>query len=228
MRRAWELGVESVELDVHVTRDGHAVVIHDATTKRTAGVDRPVAQQTLAELQLLDAGAWKSAAFAGERIPTLGQALAIVPSGRTLFIEVKSPPETAGAVVRAIEADDPRPRGGRIALQGYDPATLSAVAAGLHGVPAYWTVNPPADETDPDHPKALPYPRSLVADTVRHGFAGVALYYVAVDDELLAALRAAGLAVDVWTINEAEELAAWSARDVRWIETDRPELAPAR
>src|SRR5262245_12146520 len=86
-RRAWELGVECVELDVHVTSDGQAVVIHDESTKRTAGRDRPVAAQTLAEIKQLDAGRWKGPAHAGERIPTLGEVLTTMPSGRTLFVE---------------------------------------------------------------------------------------------------------------------------------------------
>src|SRR5688500_6878111 len=52
-KRAWALGVEGVELDVRVTKDGEVVVFHDATTKRIGGVDRPVADQTLAELRTL-------------------------------------------------------------------------------------------------------------------------------------------------------------------------------
>lgn len=223
-RRAWELGAESVELDVRVTRDGAVVVIHDATTRRTAGLDRPVAEQTLAELRTLDAGAWKSPAFAGERIPTLAEALALLPRGRTLFVEIKSEAATVPAIAKAILAADPRPRGGQLALQGYEAATLAAAAAALPGVPAYWTVDPPVD----DQRKPLPYPRSFVDEVQRHGFPGVALDYRGLDDELLAALRAAGIIVDVWTINDAAQLEAWLARDVRWIETDRPDLAPVR
>jgi glycerophosphoryl diester phosphodiesterase len=227
-RRAWELGVECVELDVHVTRDGHAVVIHDASTGRTAGRDRPVREQTLEEIKQLDAGGWKDPAYAGERIPTLGEVLAAVPSGRTLFVEIKPGAEAVPAIAKAIHAADPRPRGAGLALQGFDPAALAAFAAAVPGAPAYWTVGPPLDKTDPDRPRPLPYPRSLVEDVRRHGFPGVALFYGSVDDELLGALRAAGILVDVWTINEPAEIERWYARDVRWIETDRPDRALAR
>ncbi len=223
-RHAWKLGVECVELDVHVTRDGEVVVIHDATTKRTAGLDRPVAEQTLAEIKTLDAGSWKGPAFAGERIPTIAEAIATIPSGRTMFIEIKSNEQTAPAVANAIRRANPRANGAEIALQGFEPKALAAFAAELPWAKAYWTVDPPLDAQD----RPLPYPRSVVADAVRHGFPGLALLYLSVTDELLADARAAGLLVDVWTLNEAPELAAWYARDIRWIETDRPELAPAR
>ncbi len=223
--KAWELGVECVELDIHLTRDHEVVVIHDDNTKRTTGLDRDVASLTLAELQVLDAGSWMSPRFAGERIPTIAEALATIPEGRTMFIEIKSGPETAGALARAIRAADPRPRGAHIALQGFDPAALSAFAAELPGVPAYWTVMPPLD----DQREPLPYPTSIVAEAVRRGFPGVALLYASVDDDLVAAARAAGLLVDVWTLNDPADVARWYGRpEIRWIETDRPELIPAR
>jgi glycerophosphoryl diester phosphodiesterase len=224
-RRAWELGVECVELDVHVTKDGHVVVMHDETTKRIGGRDRKIADQTLAELRELDVGSWKSPAFRGERIPTLGDVLATVPKGRTLFVEIKSGPETIPAIAAAIERKDPRPRGGKLALQGFDAKTLAAFAAAVPDAPAYWTVDPPVDDTDKEHPIPLPYPRGVVAEAKRHGFPGLALFFGSVTDELLADAEAAGLEIDVWTINEAPELARWTSRKgIRWIETDRPDL----
>lgn len=220
-RRAWDQGVEGIELDVHVSRDGHVVVIHDPSTARVAGVDRPIAQQTLAELQALDVGSWKSNAFANERIPTLAEVFETVPAGRTVFVEIKSGGATVPAVARAIRA---APSGIAIALQGYDPTTLAALAAELPGVPAYWTVDPPSAGQ-----AAQPYPDGLLDAAKQRGFAGVALDYRAVSRPFVGATRTSGLALDVWTINDAEALAAWMAIDgVRWIETDRPDLATAR
>lgn len=224
-RRAWELGVESVELDVHVTRDHQPVVIHDPTTLRVAGVDRRVADQTLAEVRALDAGSWKHAAFRGERIPTLAEVLDALPAGRTLFLELKSDAATIPAVVKTVAAHDPRPRGGKLALQAYDPDTLAALSDALPAVPAYWTVNPPVEHAGTPDERVLPYPRDLIQLALKRGFAGLALYHVAVESDFLDAARAAGLSIDVWTINDAAALAAWQARDVRWIETDRPDLA---
>lgn len=218
-RRAWELGVEGIELDVHVSRDGHVVVIHDETTARVAGVDRPVAQQTLAELQALDVGSWKSNAFASERIPTLAEVFETVPGGRTVFVEIKSDVATVPAVARAIRG---APASIAIALQGYDPATLAALAAEVPGAPAYWTV-------DPIGGGDAPYPEGLLGAAKQYGFVGVALDHRAVSRPFVGATRESGLALDVWTINEAELLAAWMEIDsVRWIETDHPDRAPVR
>lgn len=223
-KRAWEAGVECVELDVRLTSDGVAVIIHDDDTKRTTGKSGKVAAQTLAEIRALDAGAWKHPSYAGERVPTLAEALATIPTGRTMFVEIKSGPDTVPQVAKVIR--EGTPPGAKIALQAYDPGSLVALAKELPDAAAYWTVDPPVDDSDPENRKALPYPRTIVAEAMRHRFAGVALYHGSVDDALLAELRAANLLVDVWTINEPELIALWRARDVRWIETDRPDITP--
>src|SRR4029434_6055203 len=73
---ALQMGARHLELDVHLTRDDYLVIIHDDTVDRTTNGTGPVASQTLAELQGLDAGSWFGAAFVGTRIPTLRAAFA--------------------------------------------------------------------------------------------------------------------------------------------------------
>jgi glycerophosphoryl diester phosphodiesterase len=219
-KRAWALGVEACELDVHVTKDGEVVVIHDATTLRIGGVDRPVAEQTLAELRQLEVGAWKHIKYKGERIPTLAQALATIPAGRTMFVEIKTGKDTAPAIADVIKKT--RPTSVAIALQGFDPDSLGALAGLLPDAPAYWTVAPPRDAKD----QPQPYPLSVIGEAKQRNFAGLALDYRGVTAELLAAASTADISIDVWTLNETALLADWAGKDVRWIETDRPELAP--
>ena len=86
---ALQMGVRQIELDVHLTSDGHIVVIHDDTVDRTTNGSGPVASQMLAELQELDAGAWFGASFAGERIPTLDEVLARYKGRMHLHTEIK-------------------------------------------------------------------------------------------------------------------------------------------
>lgn len=92
-RLAWEQGADAIECDVHLSRDGEIVVFHDFNTNRLAGVDRPVAEQTLAEIRAHDVGRWKAELFAGESIPTLRELLAEIPDGKRAYIEVKCGPE---------------------------------------------------------------------------------------------------------------------------------------
>jgi glycerophosphoryl diester phosphodiesterase len=89
-RHAVTLGVDGIECDVHRTADGHLVVIHDPSVDRTTSGTGLIMALSLAEIQSLDAGSWKGAAFAGERVPTLRQVLNEIPVSVKLFIEMKA------------------------------------------------------------------------------------------------------------------------------------------
>lgn len=82
--------VAGIELDVQLSKDGVPIVIHDLTLKRTTSGDGFVRDYTLAELKKLDAGRWFGEAFAGERIPTLAEALALMKGKATVNIELKT------------------------------------------------------------------------------------------------------------------------------------------
>lgn len=78
-----------VELDTYLSADGQIVVMHDSTVDRTTDGTGSITLKTLAELKALDAGSWFSPAFAGERIPTLEESLAVILPESTPLIERK-------------------------------------------------------------------------------------------------------------------------------------------
>jgi glycerophosphoryl diester phosphodiesterase len=88
-RAAAEAGLGMVELDVRLSRDRQLVVIHDADLVRLTGMSRRVEETTWAELQTVDAGAWFDPAFSGERIPTLAQVFAVLPTQMRVNVEIK-------------------------------------------------------------------------------------------------------------------------------------------
>jgi glycerophosphoryl diester phosphodiesterase len=90
--RAIELGVDVIEIDVHLTADGEVVVIHDAELHRTTDGEGMVGQKTLTELKTLDAGIGFAPEFAGQRIPTLGEMLAWARGKCVVDVEIKGGP----------------------------------------------------------------------------------------------------------------------------------------
>lgn len=88
--KAIELKADWFELDVHLTKDGQLVVMHDGSLERIAGIKKNVSAMTLAELRQADAGAWFAGEFAGERFPTLDEALALAKNRTGVYIEIKS------------------------------------------------------------------------------------------------------------------------------------------
>lgn len=94
---ARESGADGIELDIHLSRDGVPVVIHDETLDRTTDGCGPVAWWSLAQLQRLDAGGWFSADFAGESVPALDEVLGAFAGQLRLNLELKAFP--AGVAV---------------------------------------------------------------------------------------------------------------------------------
>lgn len=90
LREAVRLGVSMVEFDLALTRDGELVLMHDRTVDRTTNGHGRVSDFTLAQLRQLDAGAWKNPRFAGTRLPTFEEALAVLPRDIWLNIDLKA------------------------------------------------------------------------------------------------------------------------------------------
>ena len=86
---AAEQGADAIELDVDRTRDGQLVVMHDAAIDRTTDGHGRVTDLTWDEIRRVDAGAWKGAAFKGERVPLLEEVLAAVGQRLLINIEIK-------------------------------------------------------------------------------------------------------------------------------------------
>src|SRR4029453_18395946 len=125
-RRAVALGVPMVELDVQLTRDGHPVVIHDSTLERTTSGYGAVRRRTLAEIAALDAGRWFAPAFAGTRVPTLGDVLATIPI--RINVELKAIGGD-GLEHRALQAVEEAGALGRVVFSSFDPSTLERLRA---------------------------------------------------------------------------------------------------
>jgi glycerophosphoryl diester phosphodiesterase len=82
IERAMDIGVDAVEIDVHLSKDKELVVIHDATVDRTTNGTGPVSSYTVQEIKRLDAGK-------GEAIPTLQEVIDFIDRRVMLVIELK-------------------------------------------------------------------------------------------------------------------------------------------
>lgn len=101
---ALDIGVDYIELDVQLSKDGQVVVLHDGSLKRTTGVDGSAADFICEELAEMDAGSWFDASFAGERIPTLEEALDLIKDTECrVYLELKDIGEVDGFVEAVLE-----------------------------------------------------------------------------------------------------------------------------
>jgi glycerophosphoryl diester phosphodiesterase len=115
-RLAVEQKADWLEMDVQQTKDGRLVVFHDLRMERTTNGFGPLRELTLEQVQQLDAGSWYGSNFAGERVPTFEEAVALArESGIRIFPEVKDPRFYPGIEERMAAV---------IAANGYEDNTI--------------------------------------------------------------------------------------------------------
>jgi glycerophosphoryl diester phosphodiesterase len=209
-RLAWEQGADGSECDLYLTKDGQIIAFHDKTTKRTAGVDLPVAQTDFAELRKLDVGSFKDARFRNERPPTVEELLATAPPGKKVYLEVKCGPEIVPALLRELDR------------LGRPVAETPVISFGAEVIAEYKRLAPKRPAYflhDPSKIAAsalLALVRQMRAD-------GVDLRACPELDETYArTVREAGLRLDVWTVNDVAVARRLVGLGVRGITTDRP------
>lgn len=202
IRQARKEGASWVEFDVKLTSDGQAVLIHDETVDRTTNGKGLVRQMTVAELRRFDAGVRFGPAWRGERIPTLVEALALMAELDMGFnLEVKPCPgreaETARVALADVARHWPRERPAPV-ISSFKPAALAA-----------------AREAAPHLPRgflAETLPTDWLARMAELECRTVHPCWRALTKAQVAAARAAGYPLLVWTVNEparARELVAW-------------------
>ncbi|MNO26952.1 Glycerophosphoryl diester phosphodiesterase [compost metagenome] len=103
-KQALDLGVDMIEFDLHLSKDGVVVVIHDGTVDRTTNGTGEVRSFTASELKQLDAGHWFGPTFEGLEIPTLEELCELLKDYPEVLlnVEIKSSPDSKKVADQAI------------------------------------------------------------------------------------------------------------------------------
>ena len=96
-KAAVDLGLDAIETDIRMTKDGHLVIMHDRDIARTTNGKGNIDEMTLDELRAFDAGYWKGPEHVGQRIPTVEEFLELVaPTDIIINWELKEYPRELG------------------------------------------------------------------------------------------------------------------------------------
>lgn len=207
-------GFRMVEFDVMLSRDGVPLLIHDDRLERTTDGHGEVSARDAADLRTLDAGRWYGSAFAGERIPTLDEALDLLWAlDLDANIEIKPAPghgpATGAAVARRVAERCPAAR--RLPLlSSFD---FDALAAARQGAPHL--------------PRALLFedvPDDWMAQCRAHAAVSLHCDHSRLDEGRLREIVGAGVPLLCYTVNDAARAAALIAAGASGLFTDRLDL----
>jgi glycerophosphoryl diester phosphodiesterase len=208
------LGARWVEFDVMLTVDQVPVLIHDESLARTTTGRGEVANTTGAAIAELDAGSWFAPEFAGEGVPTLEQAVALLLSlGVSANVEIKPATGHASATGRVV-ADYLRQHwpedGPGLLLSSFERAALTAAA-----------------EAAPNLPRGLlaeDLPQDWETALSGLGCATLHLDHARLNPDGVRTLTAEGVPVLLYTVNDPARAIALRAAGAVAIITDVPDL----
>jgi len=214
-RLALAQGADGVELDVWRCATGELAVIHDEDTRRVAGPVLRVPATPWRDLRSLDVGAWKGARFAGERILRLEEALEAMP-GAVVNVELKTARgESAAALARAAaEAIRTARAGERVVVSSFDWRALSAFRAAAPSVALGLLF---------DRKAAWPVRVAVGVALLRP--AAVHPHRALASEARMRAWAARGLDVNVWTVDEPEEVRRLASLGASAVITNWPARA---
>ena len=216
-RLAVEQKADVLETDMYLTTDGRVVLIHDPTTKRTAGgPDHKVAESSSEELRKLDVGRGKDAKFAGEKIPFLEEYLALASDQTRLFPEIKCKQEILPALEKTLRASGKMKR---VTLIGFDLEVMAAAKERMPEVPMFWLRG---TEKDPKTKKPVPHDPEWAARAKAKKLDGLDVNNEGLDASFAKAVKAAGLGLHVWTVDDPKEARRCRDLGVDSITTNKP------
>jgi glycerophosphoryl diester phosphodiesterase len=212
----WQQQADAVEVDVHLSKDGRIVVMHDYDTGRTAGLPKKITEQTLEDLRRLDVGSWKDQKWAGTRIPLLEEVIATIPPGKKkLFIEVKCGEEIVPELKRVVERSGKEKQ---LVVIAFSYEVVRSVKKVMPYLPVYWLYSFREDGGRP----VLTH-EELIARVKEAGLDGLDVSYRGpLTQEFMNQLRAANLGLYVYTVNDPGDARRLAALGVTGITTDRP------
>jgi glycerophosphoryl diester phosphodiesterase len=210
--KAIEMGCGGIETDVHVTKDGCLVLIHDETIDRTSNGKGYISDFTLEELKQFDAGSWKGEAYSGLTIPSIDELLMLV-KDKDLIINLEL--KTDVIQYQGIEE--------KVINKIYEYGVESKVIISSFN---HYTVRRCKD-IDKDIKIGLLYMEGLYepqmyADIV--GAEAIHPYYHTVDnDQLVERIRKSNIEVNVWTVNDEAAMKRFLQFKVHGIITNYPD-----
>lgn len=194
---AQQAGLDLIELDLHLSKDGALVVMHDADVDRTTDGSGPIAEKTLAELRALDAGR-------GERVPVFEEVLDAVPT--PLQAEIKDVAAARALAEVMLERD----LVARVEVSSFHDEAVAEIARLVPGVRTALI--------------AGRYGPEVVERAVAAGAPTVCLNIRRLTLETVEHARAAGLRIIGWVVNTQEHLRLVRALELDGATTDFPEI----
>ncbi len=219
---AWRHQADAIEGDFFLTVDKQIVALHDRSTERTAGINRDVKEETLANLKQLDVGSWKGQAYAQEKIPTLEEVVAQLPVDKRLILEVKDTPELIDVLKGKCNTDENLAKTirDRVTIIAFDDKVIERAKQVFPQTPALWLTS---FKVDPKTQKIRPSIEQIISTLKRIKADGLDCQASEhIDADFVQNLRTEGFEFHIWTVDDPQVACRFIDLGVDSITTNVP------
>ena len=219
-RNAVALGADFIEFDVHLSKDGEVIVIHDPTLERTTMGSGPIKDRTVAELKALRLKD-RTGAVTDETVPTLDEVAAVAANGkRRMLLEIKVDPSRArypGIEEKVLAILDRHGMAPSTVIMAFEASSWRRVR-----------------ELRPDVATCALYSARMLGgttlaaelETLRSaGVRYIGVEHTAVDAAAVVQARAAGIWLGAWTVNDPAGMKRQIDSGAAILITDQPDVA---
>ncbi len=216
VKLAWERNADSVEIDVHLTRDNSVIVFHDYDTRRFGGVRKRIRDSNYSDLLKLDVGNFKDSKFKGEQIPLLQEILSTVPAGKKLLVEIKSNAAIIPYLVAEIENSKLNPN--QLFIMSFAFNIIKAVKTKLPEITCLWLYSPVFFRR-----RILSFRVNSIINKIKSAnLEGINVEKGKwINKKVVDRIKNAGLKIFVWTVNDIQEAERYMKLGVNGIASDR-------
>ena len=209
-----------IELDVTLCKTGEIIVIHDDTVDRTTNGTGEVADLTWAELQMLDAGSWFGAEFAGEPVPSLEQVFAAVPKSMFILVELKTDDDKASLPKAVAAAIQRAGRDEQVMVISFDPFMLEQLRL---AAPALLRGQLVGDYIDSDLVWYKKSGRQNLVMTDRVQQDAVLWQHDILTSSIVQAMTELGYPVFAWTVNRPADIQRMKELGIQGVISNHPD-----
>jgi len=219
-KNAITLGVDMIEIDVHLSKDGEIIVIHDETLDRTTNGTGEIKDLTSNEIKQYDAGSWFGEDFKDEKVPTLAETLKAINGQCKLLIEIKGGDERyPGLGVKIVQTVKEYNATAWVVVQSFNKNSILRIKEMYPELITYYLLGKNFNKFYSEFSEGV-----KTGSSIEKEFDGIAPHYSSLDKSKVALLHKAGFGVFTFTVNDKSDMQKVIEIGVDGIITDSPDI----
>ncbi|MDL5511482.1 glycerophosphodiester phosphodiesterase family protein [Arenibacter sp. M-2] len=221
--KALEIGVDIIELDIHLSSDDQLVVMHDSNVKRTTNGEGEIENLSVEDLKKLDAGSWYDKKYGSEKVPTLPEVFDLIDGRCKVIIEIKWPRKGTydGIVEKLVTYLEQEELSQQVIIQSFETAYLKEISRIKPALECHQLLFGDSSFFPVYYDTKIRFGNFEPLENI----SSVNTFYLYLDEKSKSMYEKKGIQTGVFTVNKKEDMLRAASIGASYIITDFPNIA---